>query len=154
MGRRRRRPASAGQVGRRVGPLPPTSGQLLVSHLLDLFVRRRLFAEEVCVAMHHAADKFEEAKPYALRPGLASGKYSGHLKQMLGYTRDNTLLYDLSMPGKLKGSAAGVNMDTFVMPGHELIQEDWQSNFDDYAVRLQELVDDRALPPRATTTIQ
>ena len=38
-------------------------------------------------------------------------------------------------------------MDTFVMPGHELIQEDWQSNFDDYAVRLQELVDDRALPP-------
>jgi hypothetical protein len=66
---------------------------------------------------------------------------------MLGYTRDNTLLYDLSMPGKLKGSAARVNMDTFVMPGHELIQEDWQSNFDDYAVRLQELVDDRALPP-------
>ena len=89
-------------------PLPPTSGQLLVSHLLDLFVRRRLFAEEVCVAMHHAADKFEEAKPYALRPGLVSGKYSGHLKQMLGYTRDNTLLYDLSMPGKLKGSAVRV----------------------------------------------
>ena len=84
-------------------PLPPTSGQLLVSHLLEVFVRRRLFAEDVCVATHHTVDKFEETKPYAMRPGLASGKYSGYLKHMLIHTRDNTLLYDLSLPGKLKG---------------------------------------------------
>jgi hypothetical protein len=126
---------------------PPTAGQNLVAHLLNLYMRRRLFAEDVCIATHHASDQFAEAKPYAKPPGLSSGKYNDHMKAQLGYTRDNAALYDLPLPAKAKGSPDRTTVNTFGIPGHELIQHDWESNLDDLKVRLQEAVDSRSLPP-------
>ena len=65
-------------------PQPPTAGQSLVDHLLNLYMRRRLLVEDVCIAMHYASAQFAEVKPYAKPPGLTSGKYNEHLKVQLG----------------------------------------------------------------------
>jgi hypothetical protein len=125
----------------------PTPGAKFVSHMTNLYMCRHIFAEDLCVAMHHAKDQIVEAKPLAKPPVLSSGKYNQHLKSVLHYTADNPLLYDLSFPCKLKGTVDRSSNSTFAIPAHELIQEDWESNHDDQSVRLQEMIERRGLPP-------
>ena len=89
----------------------PDHGEQFVSHLLMLYISRKLSAQDCCIAMYHASKRgITEATPFAKRPGLSSGKYNDHLSQALGYRSDSTMLYELvDTPCNIPGWQCGMS---------------------------------------------
>ena len=107
------------------GKPPPSHGDLLAAHLISLYISRKLSSMDACIAMHHASlAGVAQATSFAKPLGLATGRYSDHLKSALGYRSDNSVLYAIpDSPCKLPG-VMGHGTDTLVvMPGHEPYEE-------------------------------
>ena len=67
-----------------------------MERLVYCYIQRKISAEDLCISMHNAATcGITEAIPYGRKPGLTGGKYSDHLKSVLGYRSDCASLYEL-----------------------------------------------------------
>ena len=61
----------------------PTPGQQFVDHMLELYFLRKITAQDLCVACYYASlSNVVEANFLACRPGLQSGKYERHVKNI------------------------------------------------------------------------
>ena len=99
----------------------PTPGQQFVDHMLELYFLRKITAQDLCVACYYASlSNMEEAKIFAVRPGLQSGKYERRVKAHFGETRLG-MLYKLRAHGYVKGERGRAERVYMVIPLHEAL---------------------------------
>jgi hypothetical protein len=124
---------------------PSSPGRLLVNKLLDLHLCNKISAEDCCVSMHFAAlSGIEDARPYALGPGSASGHYGRKLRNAMGFSRTADL-YDMAVPGHFRHDLSRTVHTVSCLPAHEQLVDDLV-NDPTCRYRLLEMFHDQALP--------
>ena len=128
----------------------PGFGSLLVRYLLDLLFMSKLSAKDFCQIMWFAWKAgVGDCKTFCLRPGLPTGHYMRHVKEIMGWN-DKERFYRMKIPGSTKHDLERTCLDVMTMPGHELMAMDlhMQGNLEKDARALQDLrADPNGLPP-------
>ena len=110
-------------------PKPPTPGQSLVQHMMDLYLMRKISAQEFCVAMWYSKEGgIAEARPYAFRPGASTGHYQRYLKDALPTFQEKDLLYTVPLPS---WNAKEMHRDVHslqVLNPHEILPQEFEDN--------------------------
>ena len=129
-------------------PPPPSHAEALVAYWLNLYIARKVSAEDCCVSMHHAFEfGMVEAGPYASKPGGQASHYSRVLKDALGYRSDSQVLYELpDNPCKLSGVMGRSTAGLIVIPAHEAFDEQASAEEADLRSRLRSAKENNGLP--------
>ena len=124
---------------------PEDPGVELVNHMMEFYLLRKLSSQDFCIAMYWASKSgIDAAKLYARPPGLQSGKYERHMKKVFGAHRRSSL-YRLRAPGFIKGESSRHIHAFDTIPLHEALLDSIGAD-DTYRMKLQEAIDDNALP--------
>lgn len=106
--------------------LPP--GEMLVHHLLHLFLVNKISAEDCCVAMYYSAESGNEAaRQYSLKPGGATTHYNRKLKGCLGHL-NSPELYQVEVPGHSKHNLSRTVHTLHMLPFHEQLAKEWRES--------------------------
>ena len=124
-----------------------TPGDRFVAHMVGLHLENKVTAEDLCIAMHWAAESgMAEARRWAMPPGNPStGHYSRKVKAELGY-HDDSDLYSFSFCGHTRYSLSRTTIQSWAIPLHEQLVQDFAGDAST-RFKLRELLASRALPP-------
>ena len=128
-------------------PCEPTPAAELTSYLLALLLSRGISAKDFCIVMHWASlAGVPDVKKYGYKPGAPSGHYLRHLREVLPVFAGNDELYGMEMPTYDKDSLGRATHNLQVLPPHEEVNADLQSE-PGTLLRLEEAKRDDELPP-------
>ena len=106
------------------------AGMEFVDLLLDLKVKGKLSAKDVCTLCWHAkhAGAQGPAQDLAFRPDAPTGHFQRHLDTCTGVGRDVAGAYTLTVPGHDKYSLSRVDMTIPCLPLHETLAQEVQQD--------------------------
>ena len=103
-------------------PDEPDPAAEYVHHMLMLYFRRKIVAQDLCLAMFWASKAgLAAATQWAYPPGRQTGKYAAFLTKKLGHGCTG-MFYNLPVPGFFKGEGRA-SVPLLVAPPHEALEE-------------------------------
>ena len=102
---------------------PDSPEDLLIDHLCQLYLTRKMTAKDFCVTMYFAGlsgkagSKMENCGRLGMRPDAPSGHYTRHLDKALSLKTGGTPGYAFTVPGSRMGRTIGrTPVSLFVIP--------------------------------------
>eukprot|EP00969_Alexandrium_andersonii_P226322 9994258-Alexandrium_andersonii.AAC.1 len=129
------------------------ASKLFLDELVGLYLESRASAQHLCTMCYWAVRggmKGSLIAELALKPGQSSGNYQRHVDLVMGFDYVKEKSFPVSCPGRPRGSAFG--RATHILPfrpPHEVLHDELVED-GSVLLKLQERLDDGALPPAYT----